>query len=88
MAMTNAERQRRFRERRAEREHQRADPGVRASLLDLAREIDRRRRANKEKQKTIRWNPDSVLKLEQKRLLDWIEEELSKLNDRLTGPAA
>lgn len=53
--------------------------GVHAFIKKLAKEIDRKRKENHEKHKAIKWNPDNVSKIEQKRLLDWVESELSKL---------
>jgi len=48
-------------------------------LANLASEIDRQRKANREKQKTLKWDPEKVRIVEQTRLLDWIEAELQKL---------
>ena len=59
--------------------------GVHAFIKRLAKEIDRKRKENHEKRQTIKWNPDNVVKLEQKRLLDWIEAELSTLNQLMTS---
>jgi hypothetical protein len=57
---------------------------IRRFIRDLTREIDRQRKENCEKQKSKNWLPDNVIKLEQKLLLDWIEEQLTKLNQLMT----
>ena len=61
---------------------------VQAFIKRLSKEIYRKRKENNEKNKAIKWNPDNTLKTEQKRLLDWIELELSKLTEFMasSGP--
>jgi hypothetical protein len=51
-------------------------------LKELRAEIDRRRKENHDERIRRKWNPDAVLSLEQRHLLNWIEDEL----DRVTGP--
>lgn len=62
--------------------------GVHAFIKRLAKEIYRKRKENQEKNNAIKWNPDNTLKTEQKRLLDWIETELSALTQLMasSGP--
>jgi hypothetical protein len=62
--------------------------GVHAFIKRLAKEIDRKRKENYEKNKTSKWMPDNVSKIEQKRLLDWIEAELFQLTQLMasSGP--
>jgi len=62
--------------------------GIHAFIKRLAKEIDCKRKENHEKHKAAKWNPDNVSKIEQKRLLDWVERELLKLADLMasSGP--
>jgi hypothetical protein len=56
-----------------------AGKSLKQAVTDLAGEIDRRRTANHEKQKTIRWHPELVRVEEQRHLLEWIETELRQV---------
>ena len=47
----------------------------------MRREIAARRKANKDNHDRKLWNPESVLKLEQRELLNWIESQLDRLGD-------
>ena len=95
MALSNAERQQQFRDARkkelktlrarSQRTNQDGD-GLYAFIKQLAEEIYRRRKENNEKRQAIKWNPDNILKVEQKHLLDWIEAELASVLSTTDAP--
>jgi hypothetical protein len=53
---------------------------VRVFLRELREEISRRRKENNSQREKRTWNSESVVKLELVKLLDWIENELDKIN--------
>jgi len=48
-------------------------------LRNLGGEITRRRKENHDERIKRKWNPADVLKVEQRALLDWIEEQLERV---------
>lgn len=49
-------------------------------LTELRREIARRRKENNANREKRPWNVEATIKLELIKLLDWIEDELGKIN--------
>ncbi len=61
---------------------------IKTFVETLATEVYRRRKANGERYTTKNWIPDNTLKIEQMRLLDWIEAELTKLKNVVAASGA
>jgi hypothetical protein len=86
MVLSNAERQRRFRERHAELKRRYVTgAGIDSKEIRvLLKEIKRKRKEAKAARENKVWNPEAIIKLELIDLIDWIEGELKRILDSVT----